>query len=74
MSAGSPATSDDSTSQINVLITTRSVQMTKKQGFKNLSKEYLNDYIIQTNSIIRILAYMKGPYIPTVESRKSPRL
>jgi len=74
ISASKPARSDDSTSQTNVLITTRSVKITKKQEFKILSKEYSSDYIIQINSIIRVSAYVKGPYIPTVESRKSPRL
>lgn len=46
MSASNPATSDDSTSQINVLITNRSVKITKKQEFKILNKEYFNDYIV----------------------------
>jgi hypothetical protein len=73
-SASNPATSDESISQINALITTRSVRVNKKQEFKILSKEYFSDYIIQTNSIIRVLAYVKVPHIPTVESRKSPRL
>jgi hypothetical protein len=74
MSASNPATIDDSNSQINVVITSRSVKNTIKQEFKILSKEYFSNYIIQTNSIIRVLAYVKGPYVPTVEPRKSPRL
>jgi hypothetical protein len=67
MWASSPDTSDDGSSKINVFITNRSVKIIKKEKFKILNKEYFSDYILQTNSIIRVLACVKGPYIPTVE-------
>jgi hypothetical protein len=58
-SASNPATSEDTTSQINVMITARSVKITKKQEFKILSKESFSDSTEQTNSIIGVLVYVK---------------
>ena len=66
--------SEDNTYQINALINVRSVTINKIQEFKILSKENFSDCTIQTNSIIRALAYVKGRYILSVQSRKFPRL